>query len=65
MIGDILIALPAIPGFKGVVFGLVYGAIRGGTLNPVSALKKIGWVDYLAGYGSGFLGGFIIWGLDH
>lgn len=57
--------LPAIPGFKGIVFGLVYGAIRGGSLNPVKALKKIGWVDYLAGYASGFIGGWVMFGMDH
>lgn len=57
---DALMILPAIPGFKGLVVGVVMGAIRGRTLNPMAALRKIGWVDYFAGYASGLIAGFVM-----
>jgi hypothetical protein len=62
---DLLLAVLAFPGSKALVIGTVYGGVQARTFNPVKALKKIGWKDYFAGYLSGFIAGYLIFGLDH
>lgn len=60
---NILLAILAFPGSKALIFGTAYGCYQAKTFNPILALKKIQWKDYAAGYLSGFIGAYILFGL--